>query len=135
MTGPAPVAAARLRQLQALGVLSGFAAGAWLGAAEAPTKVVTLGISPRWAGLYATYETGSNRYTAPTLQPDGSSVKRNDDVKTLRGGIRGQVTRYLNIGITAEQSDYTSNLPGFDRSVFRIGTTIGFGSGGIDILK
>jgi drug/metabolite transporter (DMT)-like permease len=46
MTGPAPVAAARLRQLQALGVLSGFAAGAWLGAAEAPTKVVTLGISP-----------------------------------------------------------------------------------------
>jgi len=46
MTGPAPVSAARLRQLQALGVLSGFAAGAWLGAAEAPTKVVTLGISP-----------------------------------------------------------------------------------------
>jgi drug/metabolite transporter (DMT)-like permease len=35
-----------LRQLQAVGVLSGFAAGAWLGAAEAPTKVVTLGISP-----------------------------------------------------------------------------------------
>ena len=96
---------------------------------------VTFGISPRWAGLYATYETGSNRYTAPTLQPDGSSVKRNDDVKTLRGGLRGQVTRYLNIGITAEKSDYTSNLPGFDRSVFRIGTTVGFGSGGIDILK
>jgi len=46
MTGPAPVPAARLRQLQAVGVLSGFAAGAWLGAAEAPTKAVVLGIPP-----------------------------------------------------------------------------------------
>ncbi len=43
---PAPPPPARLRQLQAVGVLSGVAAGAWLGAAEAPTKVVTLGISP-----------------------------------------------------------------------------------------
>src|SRR2546422_7365111 len=37
---------ARLRRLQRVGVLSGFAAGAWLGAAEAPTKVVTLGVPP-----------------------------------------------------------------------------------------
>ncbi len=42
----APIAAARLRRLQALGVLSGLTAGAWLGAAEAPTKLVTLGIPP-----------------------------------------------------------------------------------------
>jgi drug/metabolite transporter (DMT)-like permease len=42
----AGVDAARLRRLQALGVLSGVTAGAWLGAAEAPTKLVTLGISP-----------------------------------------------------------------------------------------
>jgi len=27
-------------------ILSGFSAGAWLGAAEAPTKLVNLGISP-----------------------------------------------------------------------------------------
>ncbi|HXF96505.1 MAG TPA: EamA family transporter [Gemmatimonadales bacterium] len=40
------IAPARLRQLQRVGVLSGFAAGAWLGAAEAPTKLVTLGIPP-----------------------------------------------------------------------------------------
>jgi len=71
---------------------------------------------------------------AITLQPDGSSVKRNDDVTTLRGSIQGRVGRYLTIGITAEQTDYDSNLPGLDRSVFRIGTTIGFGSGGIQIL-
>ncbi len=37
---------ARLRRLQGVGTLSGFAAGAWLGAAEAPTKLVTLGIPP-----------------------------------------------------------------------------------------
>src|SRR2546422_292738 len=37
---------ARLRRLQRVGTLSGFAAGAWLGAAEAPTKLVTLGIPP-----------------------------------------------------------------------------------------
>jgi hypothetical protein len=42
----APVDAARLRRLQLVGLASGFTAGAWLGAAEAPTKIVTLGISP-----------------------------------------------------------------------------------------
>ena len=36
----------RLRALQRVGMLSGFAAGAWLGAAEAPTKLVVLGIPP-----------------------------------------------------------------------------------------
>ena len=36
----------RPRKLQRLGVLSGFAAGAWLGAAEAPTKLVSVGVSP-----------------------------------------------------------------------------------------
>src|SRR5947207_1799323 len=36
----------RTARLQALGILCGFAAGAWLGAAEAPTKLVTIGVSP-----------------------------------------------------------------------------------------
>ncbi len=34
------------RSLHVLGVLCGLAAGAWLGAAEAPTKLVTMGFSP-----------------------------------------------------------------------------------------
>ena len=38
--------AARAKKLQLLGILSGFTAGAWLGAAEAPTKLVSIGISP-----------------------------------------------------------------------------------------
>jgi len=36
----------RLRSLQALGILCGFAAGAWLGGAEAPIKLVNPEISP-----------------------------------------------------------------------------------------
>ena len=36
----------RARKLQVLGILSGFTAGAWLGAAEAPTKLVSVGVSP-----------------------------------------------------------------------------------------
>jgi len=45
----APVSSAdseRFRRLQAVGVMCGFTAGAWLGAAEAPTKLVGAGISP-----------------------------------------------------------------------------------------
>jgi hypothetical protein len=35
-----------MRTLQGLGVCSGFAAGAWLGGAEAPVKIINAGISP-----------------------------------------------------------------------------------------
>ena len=38
--------ATRLRSLQALGIFCGFAAGAWLGGAEAPVKLVNPDISP-----------------------------------------------------------------------------------------
>ncbi|HVN80349.1 MAG TPA: GRP family sugar transporter [Terriglobia bacterium] len=34
------------RSLHKLGIVCGLAAGAWLGAAEAPTKLVTIGVSP-----------------------------------------------------------------------------------------
>jgi len=51
---PAPISesaspslhAARLRSLQSLGIFCGFAAGAWLGGAEAPIKLVNPDISP-----------------------------------------------------------------------------------------
>jgi drug/metabolite transporter (DMT)-like permease len=62
-----PVAAQRLRQLQAVGVLSGFAAGAWLGAAEAPTKVVTLGISPIAISLVMVLGVFVARWSLPAL--------------------------------------------------------------------
>ncbi len=41
-----PVRADRLRSLQTLGIFCGFAAGAWLGGAEAPIKLVNPNISP-----------------------------------------------------------------------------------------
>ncbi len=47
MATSAPVAPkAGVLSLHRLGVICGLAAGAWLGAAEAPTKLVTLGFSP-----------------------------------------------------------------------------------------
>ena len=63
----APPPAARLKQLQAVGVLSGFAAGAWLGAAEAPTKVVTLGISPVAISLVMVCGVFLARWSLPAL--------------------------------------------------------------------
>jgi len=67
MTASAPPATARLRRLQAVGVLSGFAAGAWLGAAEAPTKVVTLGISPVAISLVMVVGVFLARWSLPAL--------------------------------------------------------------------
>lgn len=43
---PAPAPAKSTLSLHRLGVVCGLAAGAWLGAAEAPTKLVTMGFSP-----------------------------------------------------------------------------------------
>lgn len=97
---------------------------------------VSLAVSPRVASVWVAYEAGQNRYAAPGLGPDGPSATRRDDVRTLRGGVRGSVARTLTIGVTATQEEYTSNLPGLDRKVFTLATTVGFGaSGRIDILK
>jgi drug/metabolite transporter (DMT)-like permease len=46
MAASAPATQATSRALHFLGVACGIAAGAWLGAAEAPTKLVTAGFSP-----------------------------------------------------------------------------------------
>jgi len=63
----AQVDASRLRKLQLVGVLSGFAAGAWLGAAEAPTKLVNLGISPVVISLLMVSGVFLARWTLPAL--------------------------------------------------------------------
>ena len=46
ISAPDALAPSRLRSLQALGIFCGFAAGAWLGGAEAPIKLVNADISP-----------------------------------------------------------------------------------------
>jgi drug/metabolite transporter (DMT)-like permease len=57
----------RLRSLQLLGVLCGFGAGAWLGAAEAPTKLVRIGISPVVISLMMVIGVFLARWSVPAL--------------------------------------------------------------------
>lgn len=69
---PAPAPApgldpSRLRRLQLTGIASGFTAGAWLGAAEAPTKMVTLGLSPVVISLAMVLGVFLARWSLPAL--------------------------------------------------------------------
>ncbi|HEY2456105.1 MAG TPA: GRP family sugar transporter [Candidatus Acidoferrum sp.] len=66
---------ARARSLQILGILSGFTAGAWLGAAEAPTKLVTIGISPVVISLVMVVGVFLARWSLPALILGTSSVR------------------------------------------------------------
>jgi len=50
-----------------VGVFSGLAAGAWLGGAEAPTKLVTVGLSPFVISLTMVVGVFVARWTLPTL--------------------------------------------------------------------
>jgi glucose uptake protein GlcU len=65
----------RSRKLQLLGILSGFAAGAWLGAAEAPTKLVSIGISPMVISLIMVIGVFLARWSLPALILGTSSVR------------------------------------------------------------
>jgi drug/metabolite transporter (DMT)-like permease len=62
-----PVDASRLQKLQGLGILCGFTAGAWLGAAEAPTKLVTVGVSPLVISLIMVVGVFLARWSLPAL--------------------------------------------------------------------
>jgi len=70
---------ARLRRLQGVGTLSGFAAGAWLGAAEAPTKLVTLGIPPVVISFIMVLGVFLARWSLPALVRGTAAVR--DDVR------------------------------------------------------
>ena len=61
------VDADRLRHLQSIGILCGFGAGAWLGAAEAPTKLLTIGISPVVVSLLMVAGVFLARWSVPAL--------------------------------------------------------------------
>jgi drug/metabolite transporter (DMT)-like permease len=58
---------ARLQRLQLVGTLCGFGAGAWLGAAEAPTKLVKLGVSPLVVSLLMVIGVFLARWSLPAL--------------------------------------------------------------------
>src|SRR6184192_913666 len=65
----------RSKTLQLLGILSGFSAGAWLGAAEAPTKLVSMGISPIAISLIMVIGVFLARWSLPALILGTSSVR------------------------------------------------------------
>src|SRR5246127_951884 len=65
----------RARKLQILGILSGFTAGAWLGAAEAPTKLGSAGVSPIVISLIMVIGVFLARWSVPALILGTSSVR------------------------------------------------------------
>jgi drug/metabolite transporter (DMT)-like permease len=58
-----------------LGILCGFTAGAWLGAAEAPTKLVATGVSPIVISLVMVVGVFLARWSLPALLLGTSSVR------------------------------------------------------------
>jgi drug/metabolite transporter (DMT)-like permease len=65
------------RRLQAVGVFCGLSAGAWLGAAEAPTKLVSIGVSPMVISLSMVVGVFLARWSLPALI-QGTSYLRAD---------------------------------------------------------
>jgi drug/metabolite transporter (DMT)-like permease len=64
---PPSLESSRLRKLQLVGILCGFGAGAWLGAAEAPTKLVKIGVSPLIVSLLMVVGVFLARWSLPAL--------------------------------------------------------------------
>src|ERR1700752_3427636 len=75
LSSPETQTASRAKKLQLLGILSGFTAGAWLGAAEAPTKLVSIGISPFAISLIMVIGVFLARWSVPALILGTSSVR------------------------------------------------------------
>src|SRR5947209_17454171 len=62
-----PMQPGRLRKLQALGIFCGFAAGAWLGGAEAPIKLVNPDVSPITVSLIMVFGVFLARWSVPAF--------------------------------------------------------------------
>jgi len=66
-TATQPTTSKQIANLHGLGVLCGLGAGVWLGAAEAPTKLVNTGLSPFAVSLCMVAGVFTARWTFPTL--------------------------------------------------------------------
>ena len=75
-TVPSPMPVTRLRSLQALGIFCGFAAGAWLGGAEAPIKLVNPDISPITISLIMVLGVFLARWSVPAFVRGTSHVRQ-----------------------------------------------------------
>jgi glucose uptake protein GlcU len=65
----------RAKKLHGLGVLCGFTAGAWLGTAEVPTKLVSIGVSPLVISLIMVIGVFLARWSLPALMVGTSSIR------------------------------------------------------------
>lgn len=74
-----PLHTSRLRSLQALGIFCGFAAGAWLGGAEAPIKLVNPDITPITVSLVMVCGVFLARWSVPAFIRGTAHVR--DDVR------------------------------------------------------
>ena len=72
---PVRLAPERVRVLQRVGVLCGIAAGAWLGAAEVPAKLVTTGISPVLISFAMVAGVFLGRWSLPAIVRGTSGVR------------------------------------------------------------
>ena len=70
-----PMQTGRLRRLQALGVFCGVAAGAWLGGAEAPIKMVSSDVSPITISLIMVFGVFLARWSVPAVLSGTSHVR------------------------------------------------------------
>ena len=74
MTASEATSVSRHRALRVAGLLSGIAAGAWLGAAEAPAKLVTTGLSPVVVSLVMVLGVFLARWSLPALLQGTAAV-------------------------------------------------------------
>src|SRR5580765_755298 len=74
MAGTVAMSKQRRLSLHGLGVICGLSAGVWLGAAEAPTKLVNAGLSPFAVSLCMVAGVFTARWTFPTLLKGTSYV-------------------------------------------------------------
>jgi glucose uptake protein GlcU len=75
-TQPETTSSIRVRNMHGLGVLCGIGAGVWLGAAEAPTKLVSAGLSPYAISLCMVAGVFTARWSVPTLLKGTRAVFR-----------------------------------------------------------
>jgi glucose uptake protein GlcU len=70
-----PPLAGRMLALQRLGVLCGIAAGAWLGAAEVPAKLISAGLSPFLISLLMVVGVFLGRWCLPAVARGTSDIR------------------------------------------------------------
>jgi len=69
-------------------------------------------------------EMGSNEYPREVVFGNYERLKRADDVMTYGAGVSFRIWRDVGLAINASRSEYESNIPGFDRSVLRVGAGV-----------